>query len=494
MKLSISKKLYLLFFIFVLIFYGTVADLLLRVRDMSGISGQIVAVNKRVAELSRDLRERLVDMEVNARKFTVVKSDRYFLAFESARLAYVADLEKILALEREAASTGKMDSSPGVPSPWADLARDHGDHVRAVAREDFGSQARLWLDQALLSRWMDQVNQARRENDEQIRHSLVRINDQGRQIVGNALVGFGISILVGALGLGFISRSMLRPLKALKRGLARVARDEPNPEIPLVAPDEFGEVTAAFNRMSRQLKADDEIRSDFIATLSHEIRTPLASIRESVNMIMEEVLGPVTEKQKKFLTLARDEIQRITGLLNRLLDISVLESASRRAPSPREPLEFSALADEALATLEGAARIKSLDLKKESEFPEFWVRGNGEELLQVLLNLLGNAVKFSNDPGRILIHLSRGSKGLLECRITDEGPGIPPEELNLIFKKYYRSGSVRRHMDGVGLGLHICRRILLDHGGEIHGDNNRTGGACFTFTLPLCEKEKSCQS
>jgi signal transduction histidine kinase len=252
----------------------------------------------------------------------------------------------------------------------------------------------------------------------------------------------------------------------------------------ITSKDEFGELAMVFNDMTRQLKADDEIRSDFIATLSHEIRSPLSSIRESVNMLTEEVLGPVSEKQKKFLTISSNEIARITGLLNHLLDASTLVSGTKkRQVAPFDPNQ---LVQSAVLSITPGAQARGIrtEFKVLKQAP--MVKADDKEIMQVMINILDNALKFSPDNSRINIRLTRGpGKHFLTCDISDEGPGIPKDKKNLIFKKYYRAKEVRKHMDGVGLGLNIARRIVQANGGEIFVKNKPDKGCTFSFTMPV---------
>ena len=124
----------------------------------------------------------------------------------------------------------------------------------------------------------------------------------------------------------FLSISIIRPLRELRNGILSVSRAGPGNPIRVRSKDEFGELAATFNEMTAQLMEEERMRSDFISMLSHEIRTPLTSIRESVNMIIEEVMGPINEQQRKFLTIAGSEIGRISDLLKRLMQTSRLQS------------------------------------------------------------------------------------------------------------------------------------------------------------------------
>ena len=235
--------------------------------------------------------------------------------------------------------------------------------------------------------------------------------------------------------------------------------------------------------MSRQLSEEENIRSEFIATLSHEIRTPLSSIHESVNMIIEEVFGAINEKQSKFLKIASMEIQRINKLLNYLLSVSVLEAGSKNKSSDKiEPKNLVKTSVE-LFTSQAEKKNITLEVAEGPRKPELY--GVREELQQVFVNIIGNAIKYSQEGGSVHVSWRKDKeKNFLLFAISDTGPGIPEDELSMIFTKYYRTKTVRGHLDGVGLGLAIARKIVNGYGGKIFVSNNEQKGCTFSFTLP----------
>ena len=473
---GISKKLFIFLFFFIFIFYGTVYGLFMKVREMSDTSARIVGISNRIAVLSNDLKNNLLDMDANIKKLKLLKKDVYFDYFGTARRNYQKVLVEIIGLDT------KRETPAGY---WRNIDRAFGGHIKSgISMEQVMSEDYTWVDANVMDQWMVTITDARKDNENRIEQALILINRLSRQVISNCIIGFGISILVGVMGIGFISWSIIAPLNKLKSGLKRVSDDNYTYEMDITSKDEFGELATAFNDMNRQLKADDEIRSDFIATLSHEIRSPLSSIRESVNMLTEEVLGPVNEKQKKFLTISANEIARITGLLNHLLDASILVSGiKKRQVAPFDPNQ---LVQSAILSITPGAKARGIrtEFKVLGQAP--MVRGDEKEIMQVIINILDNALKFSPDNSRVDVRLIRGpGKHFLTCGISDEGPGIPDDKKDLIFKKYYRAREVRKHMDGVGLGLNIARRIVQTNGGNIFVENKPDKGCTFSFTLPV---------
>ncbi len=466
--MRIAKKLFFFFLLFILIFYGTVFDLLFKVRDMSSLSGRIVGVNNQTAALSRTMEDALLDMEVNEKKLRLLKKDLYVDGFNKALNTYKGALSSIRAL----------DNAP----VWQTIDAAYSSYTRPIRPKAVSTAEQGWAARDMILQWSADIDAARKANQALTDKALIRINTLSRKIVHNGMIGFGISIMVGLFGILFISRSMLAPLNRLKAGLTQVSNDNFSHRIKVQSGDEFGEVTRAFNDMSRQLLADEEIRSEFIATLSHEIRTPLASVRESVNMVSEGILGPVTPQQQKFLSIAGKETARIAALLTRLLDAAGLETRAgeTKATDPNMLVEEAV---HRLASQAATARVL-LEVTPWPKAPR--VQANPDEILQVLINLLENAIKFSGEDDHIKIFLTRNAAHLT-FSISDSGPGIPPGKEGLVFKKYYRTPEVRNHADGMGLGLNIAKRIVQAHGGEIAVTNNTGRGCTFSFSLPCIQ-------
>lgn len=463
------------YFFFVFIFYGTVFALFINIQKMMQTSEQIVNINTQVAALSNVMTDNLMDMDINDKKFRILNKEIYRTYFETAKKNFSHGLDQLL----------KLDSPDHkISMKWKLLQEQYEQH--SFPPPDTGTpsgETAAWAEESVVDSWMNDISTARRENQEQIEQSLIEINKISKQSLKNSLIGLGVSILAGILGAWFISKSMIKPLKKLKKGLKNISHGNNYKTIQIDSHDEFSDLASAFNDMSCQLKEDEDLRSDFIAVLSHEIRTPLSSIQESVNMIIEEVLGPVNQDQKKFLKIASSEISRINDLLNHLLDVSMLESDSGEFnPAPIDPNQLIKEASKGLVSKEKLNNVR-IRLHKLPNAP--MVMGVKKEIMQVLLNLIGNAVKFSYKNSFVDVHvLNEKNSQAITFKISDQGPGIPEQEQDLIFKKYYRAKGVRKHMDGVGLGLNIAKSIILTHGGMISMENNKECGCTFSFTIP----------
>jgi signal transduction histidine kinase len=478
MKLSsgILGKFFVWYFILALIFYATILVLYVDVQQILGKTENIVNKNYKIASASKKMIENLLNMEENEKKYRLLKKKDYFDYFVSAQDEFEANLIDIL----------RLGANGMILSPlWKELHKSYQNFNTLLGDMRRNKQSEvLWVPETMINDWIETISAARAENEQEIELATFELNRRGRTAVQSGLIGLGVSFVVGLLGSFFLTRSMVRPLRELRRGIRSISKEQLGEPIQIRSQDEFGELAGAFNEMTVRLKEEERMRSDFISMLSHEIRTPLTSIRESVNMIAEEVMGSINDRQRKFLEIASSEIGRICNLLNHLMQVSRLESGAVKLQlSSIDPSPF---VSNLVYHLRPVAEIKGITIEMQipPEVPR--VMGDAEHLQQVFVNLLGNAIKFSPSGSEVTLGVGPDEdSSKLRFSVSDTGPGIPEEEQEFIFNKYYRARGVRDHMDGVGLGLSISKHIIEAHGGSIWVESKRGKGSTFNFTLPV---------
>ncbi len=478
-NIGIMSKLFLWYFVLVSIFYGTIFILFIHIQEIVRISEDVVSENYRISNASKKLIDSLLWMEENESKYDLLKKEDYKQYFVAAQREFEENLNNILTLPSERQSPDSV---------WRKLYHDYLAELPPAygSVEETDSSKALWIPEEILNDWIQRISRARTKNDQEIESEMLRLNQRGRTAVHLGIVGLAISIFIGLLGTFFLTHSMNRPLRELRKGIGSISRKGLSDPIPILTKDEFGQLAGAFNEMAQRLKEEERMRSDFISMLSHEIRTPLTSIRESVNLIVEEVMGPVNERQQRFLSIASDEIARISELLNHLMQISSLEAGLVKIdPKPLDPRAFVV---GSIHRMTPAAEAKGivLDAEVPGDIPQ--VMGDADHLQQVLLNLVGNAIKFSPGGGSVAVRVQpvqEGDEDKVSFSVSDLGPGIPEDEQGLIFYKYYRATGVRQQVDGVGLGLSISKQIVEAHGGRIWVKSQVGMGSTFGFTLPV---------
>ena len=434
--------------------------------------------NFKISSASKKMIDSLLWMEENESKYDLLKKEDYKEYFVSAQREFEGNLYEILRLGPE--GSGAID-------PWSELYRSYeaqfSKNQGDAAQEEAARTP--WIAESVINEWIQKIRDARAANELDIETEMRTLNLRGRMAVQWGVVGLGASMLVVLLGSVLLARSMNRPLRELRRGIRDISGAGLSQPIRVLSKDEFGELAGAFNDMAVRLMEEERMRSDFISMLSHEIRTPLTSIRESVNLIAEEVMGPVNERQRRFLEIAGGEIIRISDLLNHLLLVSRLEAGVVKIrPVPLDPSTF---VEGSLHRVIPVAEARNIKMRSEvlPNLPR--VLGDPDNLQQVLLNLLGNAIKFSPADSEVLVKVETVHDSgplLVSFSVTDTGPGIPKDELSMVFHKYYRTTAMRDQVDGVGLGLSISKHIVEAHGGTVWVSSEEGRGSTFGFTLP----------
>lgn len=227
----------------------------------------------------------------------------------------------------------------------------------------------------------------------------------------------------------------------------------------------------------------DRMKTEFIATVSHELRTPMTAIKGSLGLVLGGAAGELPQEARELLTIARNNTDRLIRLINDILDISRIEAGKmeiRRAPlSPAEAVS------RAVQEMNAFARQRSITLRTELPDGLPKVMADADRLHQVLDNLLSNAIKFSPQGSEVLIRAARAGD-VVRFDVIDHGPGIPPDQKEAIFERFYRvDNAASRKTGGTGLGLTICRAIVEEHGGEIWVESTLGEGSTFSFTLPV---------
>ena len=231
-----------------------------------------------------------------------------------------------------------------------------------------------------------------------------------------------------------------------------------------------------------RLRRFDELKNDLVATVAHEFRTPLTSLRMSIHLCLEEVVGPLTAKQTELLAAAREDCERLQAFIDDLLDLARLQAG--RLPMRKVKLPVRELLDAAIAEQQSSAQQKQVTLCINTQLTTEQVPADPERLPLVFGNLIANAIRHTPEGGTVTV-AARLVEHRLRFEIKDSGPGIPTEYQREVFQKFFRiPGGVS---GAAGLGLSIAKEIVEAHGGEIGVESEPGSGATFYFLLPLLD-------
>jgi PAS domain S-box-containing protein len=235
-----------------------------------------------------------------------------------------------------------------------------------------------------------------------------------------------------------------------------------------------------------EMKQLDQMKDEFISIAAHELRTPLTAIKGYAELLDRRLSAQDgREADRKSLGIIRKQTERLSGLVNEMLDVSRIEGGRLELNS--EPFDLTALVGEVVNNLRVSTTTHILSLAAE---PAIAVFGDTARIEQVLINLISNAITYSPEGGEIGVRAwTEGGRALVS--VSDQGVGIAPEELSHLFDRFYRAPSAGvMRSGGMGLGLYICQEIVTRHGGTIRVESSQGAGSIFTFTLPLIEEGK----
>ena len=239
-------------------------------------------------------------------------------------------------------------------------------------------------------------------------------------------------------------------------------------------------LSAVFHDVT-QYRNYENLKDEFISTVSHELRTPLTVVREAISQLKDQLFGPVPEKQQVLLELALQNSDRLARIINELLDVSKLEAGKMQLH--RRLCDLVKVTRSVVMNFDAIVKRKSLEILTDFNLEKIAIYVDCEKYIQVLTNLISNAVKFT-ERGHVKVQL-RVLKGFVECRVSDTGKGISKEDLPNAFQKFRQFGrDVGPGDRGTGLGLSICKKLVELHHGRIRIESVPMKGTTVTFLLP----------
>lgn len=248
----------------------------------------------------------------------------------------------------------------------------------------------------------------------------------------------------------------------------------------------------ALLKANKDIEKLSKIKSNFISLISHELRTPLTSIKESVSLILDGVVGPISDEQRKFLDIAKNNIDRLARLISDILDFSKIESGM--VLMRKRKIDINELIKNIYTAMKTSVEQKGLmfSLELSDALEQVWL--DPDRIGQVLRNLISNAVKFNRKDGSIKLSSSKeniNGRDFIKISVEDTGIGIPQEELENLFKNFSPlDTSLTRKHSGAGLGLAISKGIIELHGGDIWVVSGSDSGSKFIFTIPIISLKK----
>lgn len=293
-------------------------------------------------------------------------------------------------------------------------------------------------------------------------------------------LGAVLSVIITSIVIYYFSQKILiRPLAKINTVAKKISKGEVEKRVYIESNDEIGELAKSFNTMADSLEKVEKNRRDFMSNVSHELRSPITSIKGFIGGILDGVIP--RDRENYYLNIAYEEIQRLTRLVNDLLDLSAMESG--RFSLRITEIDINEIIKLCVIKFETKINDKKLKVDVTLQEEHLYVAGDRDRLIQVVTNLIDNSVKYVNEGGSIKINTrTKGNKIMVS--VFNDGPTIPDDDIKHIWERFYKSDKSRTSKVSTGLGLPIVRNILSQLGEDIWVENKtKEQGVTFTFTL-----------
>ena len=479
MRLSLFSRLAIGYLVIFLMVALASASAVLELRYFRDLTASILNVDNRMLDHEKILADLLLAQSRAEQKFTITRDETWYQEFARLKSEFDARLQSAFALNDPGAA-GILNAIQRDFQRYHDLVEDEARLVRGNKRY---AQAQYKSDKDVLVDALLSACEKLRQNQQRVTRAKVADLAAAADQAGETAIIIAASCLLAIITMSLlITKSITRPIELLKSRTRDIAQGNFGGRVEVRSPPEIAELALAIDSMCQKLYELDRLKADFFASMSHELRTPLTSIKEGTGLLLDGVGGETSEKQRKLLSILAEESNRLISVVNSLLDLSKLEAGMMAYDFKVTPID--SLIKRAVAEMTPLLEAKQIRLESavDSSLPQ--ARLDPERILQVLRNLLGNAVKFTPRGGRVNV-AAKPVNGKLEVSVKDSGPGIPADSLVSIFEKFHQGSRLGPHTpQGTGLGLAIAKSIITAHGGKIWAESELGQGSTFIFVLP----------
>lgn len=313
--------------------------------------------------------------------------------------------------------------------------------------------------------------------------ALQKIQVQSRRVLNMYLIAaVALNFVIAVILASVFILGLTRRLTMLNDNIQRFSQGMPISE-PRLGGDEIGRLDSAFHGLAKQLLEAQRLKQEFVSMVTHDLKTPLTSIHLFHQLLRNQAFGELPENAQVPLQSAERSTDRLLRLVNGLLDIEKL--AAGQLKLHYVATNTSSIINQSIESIDEFAKEKQITISRPQD--DFEVVADAERIVQVLVNLLGNAIKFSPENSSIQVNVSNaGGEDSLEFEVLDSGCGIPVDQQASVFERYRQIESAEQSTnDGTGLGLSICKGIVEAHNGAIGAESRPSGGSRFWFRIPV---------
>lgn len=311
--------------------------------------------------------------------------------------------------------------------------------------------------------------------------SMSEITSFMKQVSKIYLLSIIFPLLLTFAAFSFMTYRIVKPLRLMSEAAKAMSKGDFSRRIPVMRDDEIGQLAVSFNQMTNSLARLEETRKSFIANVSHELKTPMTTISGFIDGIMDGTIEP--DKQNYYLQIVHDEVKRLSRMVESMLSVSRLESNEFVLKKEQFNLREQVL--NVVIAQEQRIEKRNLQIIGLDTLPDVTLEADKDLIHRVVYNLVDNAVKFTDEGGKITFNINCSSKNVT-FKIENTGKGIPQNELPYVFERFYKVDKSRSfNKESTGLGLYIVKTIIKNHGGVISVSSIENQFTAFEFTLPL---------
>jgi two-component system sensor histidine kinase GlrK len=479
MGLTIFQRLtagYLAIMLLVLSFGGYVV---FKLNRLTRIIHSAAVSDSQAIQVAESLSAKLPVLVALEKKYWISKDRDFFLLFLKRHQEFQDQLASLAAMLSDPESRDLFEKTLNTCRAYRKQVENREARDKTLSIAAYESQ-RDELVQAL-SAFLIQIHlSGNRARDEKIRNS----ESIGARIL-RITIGFAAVCIIAGLAVSLMTtRRIVRPIVVLRHQTREIASGRFVTIQDMPAPPEIRDLAADFNAMSGKLKELDTLKEDFVSHVSHALRTPLTAMGEASEMLISGDFDNDLESRGKLLRIVRDECKRLIVSVNRILDLSRMEGGMMDYQFAE--VDMNALIHAAVFKLSPIAQTKEILLNFEPRPNLPKVVADTEQLSQLLENLIGNALKFTDSKGSVTLKVldPADAGGKIQVSITDTGCGIDAAHIENIFDKFRRIETGRNTARGTGLGLTIAKHIATAHRGNIWVESKKGQGSTFYFSLP----------
>jgi two-component system sensor histidine kinase GlrK len=482
MRFTIFKRLTFGYLAIMMLVLFLVVFVTFKLNQLTRLTRAASSVDGQTARLSERLSNNMFSMVSFEKKYLISKDNDFYKHFLEIKAYFNKDMQQLGLLVADLEKKEKYTQTRHLCNDYFSIFDREIENIKKGQNYPFKEYEiqKENIVEEINNNFKDIMWSARSDRDEKIKISS--------QISYNVLkitsIAAALSIFFGILISFFNTRSINRSIMLLQEKTKDIANGRFENISRIDSPPEIKDLENDFNMMCDRLKELDELKEDFISHVSHELRTPLTAIREASGLLLEGAFVDNLGSREELLTIVKDECERLIVSVNRILDLSRMEAKMMEYHFSRTSLVH--LLQKCILKLAPIAQRKNiaLELTPLPNLPDIWL--DAERIGQLLENLFGNALKYTDEGGSVSVDVSLKDRDtrVIEVAVSDTGCGIYKNDLEKIFTKFKRIESGKKIARGTGLGLSIAKHIITAHGGKIWAESTPGKGSTFFFTLP----------